>query len=302
MKRLLILILALVCLTGCAAKQEAPAQGNANVNIANGGWALASGNELYLSNGTKSAVVIRNGRPVELGFAGMYFNDAGDQIIFQHGEDMKIASYNKRNGKVTISGILASVVLTVGDYVYYANDEGCYRVLISDLAKEEPTLEQMHTSPCMSIQRVEERIWVVTDYASLWSMDQDGQNLERSKYYLEDPYGSAHITDQGVFAYVPTAEAGKGIYRLEADGEVTLVQAGEFSSSFIVTDSSIYAINADSELCRIPIEGGDAEVVAKDCAPALQMDGNDLLYRSKNDQAIYRLTPDGETTCIYSPI
>ena len=194
------------------------------------------------------------------------------------------------------------MVLTVGDYVYYANDEGCYRVLISDLAKEEPTLEQMHTSPCMSIQRVEERIWVVTDYASLWSMDQDGQNLERSKYYLEDPYGSAHITDQGVFAYVPTAEAGKGIYRLEADGEVTLVQAGEFSSSFIVTDSSIYAINADSELCRIPIEGGDAEVVAKDCAPALQMDGNDLLYRSKNDQAIYRLTPDGETTCIYSPI
>lgn len=201
---------------------------------------------------------------------------------------------NNENGNIANMGLACEAKGTI---YYNKYEKGIFSI---KNGKETRLTEET----AYSLNIVGNKIYYITvaDFNNvvIKSVDLDGKNLTN----IATIYTSiSKIFVDKKFIFYATNETGKGIAKIDLNGENEQIILAENVQDFWVKQNKIYFVNQSNQICKVDSSGENNRVLSEEVsARKIQVIGKWIYYYHPNENALFRLKNDGKKNELVSTL
>ncbi len=193
---------------------------------------------------------------------------------------------NKENGNIANMGLACEK-----DGVIYYNK---YEKGIFSIKNGEE--KQLTDETAYSLNLLDDKIYYITvaDFNNviIKSVDTNGENL-KSIATIYTSISKIYVDHQSI--YYSTNETGKGIAKIDLNGENEQILVTETVQDFQVAQKEIYYVTNTNQICKIATSGQNNQTLTDTgIAKKIQVVDQWIYYYDQTENALFRLKPNGK--------
>ncbi len=124
------------------------------------------------------------------------------------------------------------------------------------------------------------------------SVDINGENLKKIAT-IYTSISKIYVDKQAI--YYATNETGKGIAKIDFNGEKEEILVTEMVQDFQVSENNIYYVNTSNQICKVNMSGENMMKLSDTAiARKIQVVDEWIYYYDKNENALFRLKKNGK--------